>query len=469
MGSTSKAPLLAEESDRKSSSELPVRDTASEDFVDAQESPADIAAAAATAATTTASVMPASGRPHEKLITADNEPAATATATASPIPTATTDTVTAAAAAATEFTSKNLAAEAPASPQPALSMSHESFPPSKAEAQEHITHKHQQGDAAQENTHPQEEEKGARKREEEEGTEEKQSAPRQSDQLPQAQPTQVSLTEKSDDSQNQHITIHPSHPDASAGLTPAKSNSETQNEDGDRDKHLSSAPTMIAQETLHAPSDTQSNHRTVDSHGPGPLSSSSANFDDMAREKAASAREQELSDDTKSGTGSANVSAMSTDQTKHRKKSKVDGDAGSAVDSAPSLTITLLLTNGVKFSFEITSRYLKKRNQNVDGYDPFNMSVYTLKELILKEWRSEWETPPASPSSIRLISFGKMLDDKSPLSECRFSHDAPNVVHMTLRPPSVVEEENDPRTSKGATHGEREADERTPGCRCVIL
>lgn len=40
---------------------------------------------------------------------------------------------------------------------------------------------------------------------------------------------------------------------------------------------------------------------------------------------------------------------------------------------------------------------------------------------------------------------------------------------MTLRPPSVVEEENDPRTSKGATQRENEADERTPGCRCVIL
>lgn len=28
----------------------------------------------------------------------------------------------------------------------------------------------------------------------------------------------------------------------------------------------------------------------------------------------------------------------------------------------------------------------------------------------------DWETRPSSPSSIRLISFGKLLDDKSPIS-----------------------------------------------------
>ena len=47
--------------------------------------------------------------------------------------------------------------------------------------------------------------------------------------------------------------------------------------------------------------------------------------------------------------------------------------------------------------------------------DPFSISVYTLKELILREWRSDWEAKPASPSSIRLIHFGKLLDDKEQL------------------------------------------------------
>lgn len=47
--------------------------------------------------------------------------------------------------------------------------------------------------------------------------------------------------------------------------------------------------------------------------------------------------------------------------------------------------------------------------------DPLSISVYTLKELILREWREEWEAKPSSPSSIRLIFFGKLLDDKTAL------------------------------------------------------
>lgn len=35
--------------------------------------------------------------------------------------------------------------------------------------------------------------------------------------------------------------------------------------------------------------------------------------------------------------------------------------------------------------------------------------------LLLTDWL-DWETRPSSPSAIRLISFGKLLDDKSPLS-----------------------------------------------------
>lgn len=87
-----------------------------------------------------------------------------------------------------------------------------------------------------------------------------------------------------------------------------------------------------------------------------------------------------------------------------------DGD-----NSGPTLLITLLLTNGARHPFRLDGKYLQKRNVQVSGNDPFNLSVYKLKELILREWRDEWEQKPASPSSIRLISFGKLLDDKAPL------------------------------------------------------
>ena len=57
-------------------------------------------------------------------------------------------------------------------------------------------------------------------------------------------------------------------------------------------------------------------------------------------------------------------------------------------ESGPSLVITLLLITGARHPFKIDGKYLRKRGVNVDNYDPFAMSVYTLKELIWREWRS---------------------------------------------------------------------------------
>ena len=52
-----------------------------------------------------------------------------------------------------------------------------------------------------------------------------------------------------------------------------------------------------------------------------------------------------------------------------------------------SIIITLLLSNGARHPYKIDGKYLKKRNVTVTGNDPVNMSVYTLKELIYREWR----------------------------------------------------------------------------------
>ena len=83
-----------------------------------------------------------------------------------------------------------------------------------------------------------------------------------------------------------------------------------------------------------------------------------------------------------------------------------------------------------------------------------------------------------------MISFGKLLDDKSPLAgmfvcfphwiglinraDLKFSRDAPNVIHMTVKPQEMVEEE-DAKGVKAQYSRERDASERSPGCRCVIL
>jgi hypothetical protein len=56
-------------------------------------------------------------------------------------------------------------------------------------------------------------------------------------------------------------------------------------------------------------------------------------------------------------------------------------------EAGPTLMITLLLINGARHPFKLDSKYLNKRNVEVQGNDPFNLSVYKLKELILREWR----------------------------------------------------------------------------------
>lgn len=90
-------------------------------------------------------------------------------------------------------------------------------------------------------------------------------------------------------------------------------------------------------------------------------------------------------------------------------------------NSPPVCNITLLLTTGSRHPYKLDAKYLTRRNvaipENTEQGqpDPFSISIYTLKELILREWRSDWEAKPASPSSIRLIHFGKLLDDKEPL------------------------------------------------------
>lgn len=99
----------------------------------------------------------------------------------------------------------------------------------------------------------------------------------------------------------------------------------------------------------------------------------------------------------------------------------IEPSVSTAQSDNPICNITLLLPTGARHPYKIDERYLTKRSVEVPDTtesgkkDPFSISVYTLKELILREWREEWNDKPASPSSIRLIHFGKLLDDKEQL------------------------------------------------------
>ena len=91
-------------------------------------------------------------------------------------------------------------------------------------------------------------------------------------------------------------------------------------------------------------------------------------------------------------------------------------------DPTKILLITLLLLNGARHPYKIDERYLSRRNVNVDGNNPINMTIYTLKELIWRDWREEWEPRPTSPGMIRLIHAGHMPEDKMRLGGKSPSH-----------------------------------------------
>jgi hypothetical protein len=91
-----------------------------------------------------------------------------------------------------------------------------------------------------------------------------------------------------------------------------------------------------------------------------------------------------------------------------------------------------MLTTGARHPYKIDEKYLRsrkvdtlgdERKGSVEGegegagatFDPREISGYKLKELIWTDWRSEWEPRPASPSSIRLIILGRLVEDKAAL------------------------------------------------------
>jgi hypothetical protein len=53
------------------------------------------------------------------------------------------------------------------------------------------------------------------------------------------------------------------------------------------------------------------------------------------------------------------------------------------------------------------------------------------------------------------------------LTECRFQTESPNVVHMTVKPQEVVDDE-DAKAGKGGSRRE-DGEDSHASCRCVVL
>ena len=99
---------------------------------------------------------------------------------------------------------------------------------------------------------------------------------------------------------------------------------------------------------------------------------------------------------------------------------------------AKSLSITLLLISGVRYPFTINSEYMSRHNVQVTDQDPMQMGVFTLKECIWKEWKDEeWNVKPPSANFIRLIHFGRLLDDRQQLKGTYSSAQWVSMMYLT--------------------------------------
>ncbi|KAI3547649.1 hypothetical protein CPAR01_11124 [Colletotrichum paranaense] len=251
---------------------------------------------------------------------------------------------------------------------------------------------------------------------------------------------------------------------------------------GQSPKDSSAAPKdTIPMKTLPQSSSTEADAAAADTTRPTTTSSSKTPGAAASTQPEASTSAVGDADDSiEPSTKGKEKDSLSSPATKTQDDSMAIGPSVDDVQpvtnspaDGPVCNITLLLTTGARHPYKLDEKYLTKRNVNVPGLteagkkDPFTISVYTLKELILREWREEWDAKPASPSSIRLIHFGKLLDDKDQLKQYHFSAEAANVVHMTVRPADIVEEE-EPKGGNKSTSGGGRNREGGGGC-CVIL
>lgn len=183
---------------------------------------------------------------------------------------------------------------------------------------------------------------------------------------------------------------------------------------------MASQPDAVAGAT--APTATETTSHTEPSHGtsseqPVEMSELPASPRTVNEEFADAVQQQDASP----ATDAAPATTADPPAPLERKETEALGPATdapttTAASTGPMLNISLMLTTGARHPYKIDEKYLRNRKvevKNAEGqFDPREISGYKLKELIWTDWRNEWEPRPTSPSSIRLIIMGKMIEDK---------------------------------------------------------
>ncbi|KAK9378930.1 uncharacterized protein V2V93DRAFT_374563 [Kockiozyma suomiensis] len=112
-------------------------------------------------------------------------------------------------------------------------------------------------------------------------------------------------------------------------------------------------------------------------------------------------------------------------------------------DPVASLHLSLLMVSGLRYALNIDNDYLEAHS--LTARDPESLSVETLKQCIFADWKEDWGERPSATDFIRLIHFGRLLNDKDTLSDSNLSRsNMYNVLHMSVRPVSLAGVANSP-------------------------
>ncbi|KAK7205261.1 hypothetical protein BZA70DRAFT_279444 [Myxozyma melibiosi] len=106
-------------------------------------------------------------------------------------------------------------------------------------------------------------------------------------------------------------------------------------------------------------------------------------------------------------------------------------------NSVTPLHISLLMVSGLRYTLTIDHDYMASHSLMLQ--DPEELSVKSLKECIFADWKEDWGDRPTDVEYIRLIHFGRLLDDKDSLVDSQLSRsNMYNVLHMSVRPVSIA-------------------------------
>lgn len=174
--------------------------------------------------------------------------------------------------------------------------------------------------------------------------------------------------------------------------------------------------------------------------------------------------------------------------------------ATSETEPSISIKITFLCASGVKVDLELTSTLLESYKQSTTG--PDRLTVLSLKQLIcsvvadppspdtssdkqqsvwISRLVSELQPPPDTPAQIRLIHFGKVLEDEQLLSDYNIGSatSSGSIVHLWVKPSDLdiddsTKQQKDltkrkPRAPRGAATEIVRQDDQTTSNRCCVI